>query len=69
MPAGPKGGGGRRAGAPQGNRNALKTGRYTAAMKARRARHRAVMARLRLARTLIGLIVALNRLQARALDC
>lgn len=58
----------RRAGAPRANVNALRTGLYTAAMKARRARHRAVRARLRLARTLIGLILALNRVQRRTLD-
>ena len=58
----------RRPGAPRGNRNSLKTGLYTAEMKARRAYLHSVMARLRLARALAKQLRALKQVHAQVLD-
>ena len=58
----------RKPGAPAGNRNALTCGRYTAERKARRARIRAVIKRLRFARVLAEQLLALNRIHAMVLD-
>ena len=58
----------RKPGAPCGNRNALKGGRYTAEMKAQRVLVRAAIARLREARALAQLVLALNQMQAQTLD-